>query len=299
MRLSRKRPDRAFTSQLQRRTAGAVMVVVDGGASGSQALEWAAAEAAVRRRALRIVHVVPWLWTADPFGNLITSADEPAMRESAEAVVAEAVERARSVAPSLEVTTHLEATAPGAVAEAVTNETLIAIGRRLRGGWLGWLGRFAGSAAERVAQRTGVPVAVVGLTDQPSRGPSAGRVVVGVDGNAGPASVLGFALRAARRRGTGLTVLHAYDPRHLVTPDALDDALQAWRDAFSDVDVRREFVAATPAQALVAEASGAALVALGPTRHGRLRRILFGSVARDVVRSTSVPVAIVPAPSIS
>ena len=296
MRLSRKRPDRAFTSQLQRRSAGAVMVVVDGGASGSQALEWAAAEAAVRCRALRIVHVVPRLWTADPFGNLITSADEPAMREAAEAVVAEAVEQARSVVPSLEITTHLEATAPGAVAEAVNDETLIAIGRRLRSGLLG---RFAGSPAERVAQRTGVPVAVVGLADHPSRGPSAGRVVVGVDGNAGPASALGFAFRAARRRGTGLTVLHAYDSRHLVTSDALDDALQVWRDAFPDVEVRREFVPATPAQALVAEAPGAAMVVLGPGRHGRLRRTLFGSVARDVVRSASVPVAIVPAPSVS
>ena len=49
---------------------------------------------------------------------------------------------------------------------------------------------------------------MIGLSDQAAVGPSLGRVVVG---EGGP-QALGFAFRAARRRGTGVTIVDATPP---------------------------------------------------------------------------------------
>ena len=285
----------AETPVLVGQKAATVTVVVDGGRSGWDALEWAAAEADVRGRALRIVHVFTWPWSLDPFGNLTVGVADAHARQAAESVLDEAVERARSAAPSLQITTQLQSAAQGAVVHPRTPEDLIVVGRRLR---LGRLDRLATASARRLALNSTVPVAVVGLVGENSRGPSTGRVLVGVNDKAGPAAALDFAFRAARRRGIGLTVLHASEARDHAASDVVDNALRVWRDAFPDVNVRQKLVPGPAAQALVEESSGAALVVLGSPNRGRLRRALFGSVARDVLGSTAGPVAIVRPPSV-
>lgn len=81
--------------------------------------------------------------------------------------------------------------------------------------------------------------------------------MVGVDGSdlSGPA--IGFALRAAVRRGIGLTALHAWTPRppadlgglgddetaaEAVERRRLDDALARWREWFPAVDIASKLV---------------------------------------------------------
>jgi nucleotide-binding universal stress UspA family protein len=243
------------------RETATVTVVVDGSTSGWDALEWAAAEASVRDHGLRIVHIVNWPWALDPFGNLTVGVGDSHVRQQAEAVLDEAVQRARSVSSSLAITTRLQM---GTVIPESSD--LVVVGRRLRGR----------------ALRTKDSVAVVGLVGEGSRGPSTGRVVVGVDGKSGSAAALEFAFRAAERRGLGLTVMHA-----------VDVALTSWRDAFPGVEVQNKVVDGPAAPALVAESAGAALVVLGAPKHGRLHRVLFGSVARDVLRFVRSPVAVI------
>ncbi len=271
-------------------TAATVTAVVDGSSYGWDALDWAAAEAAVRGRALRIVHVLTWPWSLDPFGNLTVGVADRHVRETAQSVLDAAVERARSVAPSLQVTAELQVADQGTSVRPQGPDDLIVVGRQLR---LGRLDRLAAASARRLALRSSVPVIVVRLADAESHGPSTGRVLVGLDGDAGTARILDFAFRAARRRGIGLTVLHVSGIRDQVASENVDNALRLWRAAFPDVNVQIKIAPGLPAQALVDESSGAALVVLGSPKHGRLHQALFGSVAGGVLRSAGSPVVIV------
>lgn len=268
-------------------TAATVTVVVDGSSSGWDALDWAAADADVRDRALRIVHVITWPWSLDPFGNLTVGIADRQVRETAQSVLDEAVERARSVAPSLQITAQLQVADQGTSVRPRGPDDMIVVDRQLR------VGRLAPGSARRLALRSSVPVTVVKLADAESHGPSTGRVLVGLDGETGTRAILDFAFRAARRRGIGLTVLHAAGIRDQAAGDAVANTLRLWQLAFPDVSVRVKIVPGSPAQALVDESSGAALVVLGSPKHGRVHQALFGSVAGDVLRYAGSPVAIV------
>jgi len=86
--------------------SGSVLVAVNGKERGWDALEWAAAEAASRQCALRIVHAFrssPLL--VDPLGTLV---DEWKAIEAASGVLTDAVNHARAVAPTLQVTAHMQ-----------------------------------------------------------------------------------------------------------------------------------------------------------------------------------------------
>ena len=138
-------------------------------------------------------------------------------------------------------------------------------------------------------------MAVIGLTSPYAPGSSAGRVVVGVDGNGGPQPVLGFAFRAARRRGTGLTIVHAtcVDRR-----SDIEETVRVWQMAYPDVDVRWSVTTGPADSAILAESAGAALTVIGSTTHGWLRRLLYGSTACTVQRLARGPVVVVGADTV-
>ena len=120
---------------------------------------------------------------------------------------------------------------------------------------------------------------MIGLSDQAAVGPSLGRVVVG-DG--GP-QALGFAFRAARRRGTGVTIVDATPP---------NGDLETWcgsRMAYPEVDVRWRIARGPADGAVLAESAAAALTVLGPVR----RRRISGSTSDDVLRLARGPVVMV------
>jgi nucleotide-binding universal stress UspA family protein len=278
--------------------AGPVLVAVDARPGSWDALEWAAAEAAARACALRIVHAVAWpREVLDPFGGAAGSPWDLAAQRAAELVLDEAAGRARAVEPALAVTTHLAA---GPAASAVLREgrrdALIVVGASHRADRRGPL--RAGSVSWPVAHRASGPVVVVELSGPVSRGPSAGRVVVGPGGPAQPAGVLGFAFRAARRRGAGLTALHAGTGAGPVAGDAwITDALRPWRAAFPDVPVIERVVAGPAGPALAAESAGAALLVIGAGPGGRWRRSARSPELRAAVLLARCPVAIVRIPS--
>lgn len=284
-----------------------MLVAVDDIASGWEPLEWATAEAAARRSALRIVHAITWpLLRVDAFGLPFANQLGGGEAEVAELVVSQAANHARVIAPEVEVTTHLQAgPTSAAVLREAHQDALIVLGRerlaRRRGS-------FTRSATWSVARHASCPVAVVDLLNQPSPGPSTGRVVVMVDGAEEPTAALGFAFRSAQRRGVGVTALRTSMPpipddleARIPDPAAaeplggrtVEDALRRCRAAFPEVDVRQQLVATPAGQALVAESTGAALVVLSSRAHRRTRRALLGAAERTVLRSTHSPVAIV------
>jgi nucleotide-binding universal stress UspA family protein len=245
----------------------------------------------------------------DALGVVALNRLESGAREAAELVVERAACDARLIAPELVVTTHLQ---EGAVGSAILREgrrdALIVLGRARSSGLLRPL---SGSPAWQVARHAACPVAVIGLGNDAPPGPSAARVVVGVDGTEGSTAALGFAFRAALRRGVGVTALHAWLPRHPADVEGkvddldsgqslrhhmFDAALTIWRDAFPEVDVQPKLVAAPVGPALLAESAAAALLVVGSSGHGRVHGTFFGSVGHTVLRSAHSPVAVVRGP---
>jgi nucleotide-binding universal stress UspA family protein len=289
-------------------TGHSIAVAVNGGSSGWQALDWAAAEAAARRSTLRIVHVVvPPTVMSDPLGGAGPVWIDVGASEAGALVLEEAVRRAQQITPESVVTASLTCGALAAAISATSHDnalTVIGRGRPRRVGMT--------AASRRIARNVAGPLAIVELDEERQSGPSAGRVVIGIDGSAGPHAAVAYAFQAAARRGVGLTAIHACNAwitplqeradkcrsldslRRLAT---IDDVLQTYRDAHPNVDVRRRFVHDSPSTALVAESKAAALLVIGVQPRGRLPRVL-GSVARAALGRAACPIAMISASSL-
>ncbi len=256
---------------------GPVIVLVDNPRADADTLDWAAAEAAARGSELRIVHAFRWPHLLDPFGNLTVDLRA---RGTAEAVVVAAGRRARRIASSLRITTWVY---PGPAAAALVSEArkagraLVVVGHDRRSG------RLERSLTRRVARRTTASVAVIGLSDRADVGPSLGRVVVGVT-DSNPQQALGFAFQAARRRGTGVTIVDA-----TTWGRGLEDVVRSWQMAYPGIDVRWRCALGPADGAVLAESAAAALTVLGPDRHARLR----ASASENVLRLARGPVVMV------
>lgn len=139
-------------------------------------------------------------------------------------------------------------------------------------------------------------------------------VVVGVDGSAGSAGALSWALDHARRRGGSVRVVMAWDypslammPTPVGNPVPPPDAMEAAAEATlaqllgplrssAGVEVAEVVTRGPAAQVLVTQATdvGADLVVVGNRGAGRVRSVLLGSVSRKVATSAPCPVAVIP-----
>jgi nucleotide-binding universal stress UspA family protein len=147
-------------------------------------------------------------------------------------------------------------------------------------------------------------------------------VVVGVDGSAGSAEALRWALAEARLRKSPLRAVHAWmfgyvggtidgypslggsldaygslgiDPGdlHRAAEDLLDRALA---DAGADtegVEIERQVVQGSAAEALLAAADENDLLVVGSRGHGGFAELLLGSVSQQCVHHAPCPVVVV------
>lgn len=277
-------------------TPGAVLVALDGDPAGRPALEWAAAEAAVRGSALHVrrsvpspllavspwvwAHHSPWLWTYQPE---VAEAALAAGRDE----LAAAVRAAHEVVPALDVSTDLVAGAAPASGLGLANgAALVVVGRPRRSRWQAATVR---AALRPRRGRRRLPVVVVDLAGHAVDGPSAGRVVVALGARDDPAPVLETAFRAAARRGVGLTLLHAWGRG--IVPDVVDEVLGPYRDVFPEVGVHARPVTSL-VRGLAEESRGAALVVVAAP--GRPTDVVGRVVIRRVVRTVTGPVVLVP-----
>lgn len=265
-----------------------VLVGVDGSRGALHALGLAAAEAALRRLPLRIVHVA--------------RTDS----RSGRATVADACARVLRRYPSLAVDVQVLRGRPGpALVEESGHAAMTVVGCRGVGDHAGPL---AGSVSSHVACRGHGPVVVVrGDRYQPT-----GRcVVVGVDGSVGcePAIGLAFEEAAIRRVPVRATLVWVHPPLAdlgAVAPpgcslaDAereatgdLEAALAGWRHKYPDVLVEPVLVHSRhPARKLLAATVDADLIVVGG-RHWGMRGLLGGSVRHTLVHHAQCPVAVV------
>ncbi|MDB5093882.1 MAG: universal stress protein [Candidatus Eremiobacteraeota bacterium] len=190
------------------------------------------------------------------------------------------------------------------------NATAIAVGTR---GLSGLAGLLVGSYADGLLRIAHIPVIVVS-EGMSSRAPELHRIVVGVDASPPSEGAAVFAVALSLHRNVRLvfcTVVEAhdgvvgaygYDPipyLHEIRPsarDALDAGLQYANavDVYPDTEIVDAHAAATGLlEASRRQRADAIVVGTHGRRH--LDRVLLGSTAEALVRSSDVPVIVVPA----
>ena len=189
------------------------------------------------------------------------------------------------------------ASAPGASA--------VVVGRRGLGNAASAL---VGSVSNRLATEARCPVIVVGESQAPATGP----IVVGVDGSEFGTAALRFALHEAALRQTSVRAVAAFDFLHPVfrsdpelarrmqagtEAEVADTITTAHRAATSpavaSVEVEQVVVEGRAAEAIVDNAGDAQLIVVGTHGKGLVRRVLLGSVSRQVLNDADRPVAVV------
>ncbi|SDE59318.1 universal stress protein [Pseudonocardia oroxyli] len=283
---------------------GSVVVGVDGSASGSEAVCWAAREAARRRVGLRLVSALV-LPEPNHLGNPgLGTSYKRTMTEAAEQVLADAVALARGVEPGLEMHSELRSgfAIPVLLAES-DRAGLVVVGSRGLGGFTGLL---VGSVAIALAARGASPVVVV--RGDAEEGPDDVRpVVVGVDGSPVSEEALALAFEEAALHRAPLLALHTWqdDVVELGIAPLVDwngveaeehallaERLAGWAEKYPDVEVRRRVVRDRPAAELVDLSRSARLVVVGSRGRGGVRGLVLGSVSHALVHHAQCPVLV-------
>ncbi|MGP4100197.1 universal stress protein [Nonomuraea sp. KM90] len=265
-----------------------VVVGVDDSEASLRAVEWAAAEAERRGRPLEIVHAFIWPLLKAPLGPAPGAPPEGGLRHAAERVVATALDRARAVAPGIEVTTDMPEGDPlSALLRRSHQAGLLVVGSR-------GLGEVGGLLLSSVGARLGVvahcPVVVVREPATP-RGP----VVAGIAGHGESEALLPFAFAHAARTGNDLVLAHvgpdgSADPSPTVLPE---ETLTKWQELFPSVTTVQKSLTGHPGKALMHAASAASLLVVGSHHRRELSALVHGSVSQAVLHHATCPVAIV------
>jgi nucleotide-binding universal stress UspA family protein len=282
-----------------------IVVGVDGSRTALEAVSWAVREAALRGVTLRVVHVMP-AWPLE------MSEDSPHadvgrwMRDGAEAMLTDALERVREEGGGVEAESALVPGEPrSALIEAAKDARLLVVGNHGLGGFRGML---LGSVALGVSGHPACPVAVVRRT--PER--SYGEVVVGVDDSPAAAEAVGFAFAEASLRGADLRAVHAWnrpvtggDPFALVDAEeaarderrVLTGALAGWGERHPDVKVTEQLEYGHPVDVLRDASVRADLLVVGSRGRGDLAGLLLGSVSHSLLHHAVCPMVVTPAPA--
>lgn len=284
----------------------AIVVGVDGSPDSLRAVRWAADEAALRKRPLRVVHAVAaWLQERDVDMRL-TSVREWLLVGGQEVVNA-AVEVARERAPGIDAEGEV---VPGGAArtlvERARDAAMVVVGSHGTGTLTGLL---LGSTALQVVTHAASPTVVVRNVEPVARR----EVAVGVDGLpvGEPAVAFAFeeaALREARLRavhvwsdpattGPGGTTPLVYDPGTVTAEHTrwLNEALAPWREKYPEVDVVVEVVeSGRPARILSGVSARSDLLVVGTRGRGGFTGLLLGSVSHALLYHAHCPLAVIP-----
>lgn len=297
-------------------TPSGIVVGVDGSESSLAAVRWAARDAQMRKVDLRLVHVVtpvshttssPWAGVPAPADNSRLKLERYASRRVTESARRTAFDE---VSPDFRHRIQSDVLT-GSVVSTLTDYAehadMLVVGRRGRNP----LARAVfGSTSSGVVQHARCPVAVIHDDESPvARSPMA-PVVVGIDGTPASEPATAVAFDEASRRGVDLIALHAWNdegPLHFGRPghapiefaesraheeQILAERLAGWRSRYPDVPVHEVVVTDRPVPRLLEQAEAAQLLVLGGHSHGRLARMLLGSVSSAVVTAAHVPVII-------
>lgn len=290
---------------------GPIVVGYDGSDSSNEALDWAMAEAKVRHRPVRIVHVVNSAAGAVAGWGITAPPDHDLLVKVGEQTVASAVSRMQASWPDTTVDTRI-LVGPSAkgILDHLVGADMVVVGSR---GLSTFSELLLGSTGLVLAGHAPCPVVVLReRTDASESTPNAGRVVVGVDGSELSEQAVAFAFDYASAHGTGVTAVHAWSVPYYEVPGrggpftreledeaqaeelrALSESIAGWREKYPDVDVQQSLVHGDSKQALVDASSGAALLVVGSRGRGGFRSLMLGSVSHAALHHAHCPVAVV------
>ncbi|MFD5835913.1 universal stress protein [Streptomyces collinus] len=287
--------------------SGLVVVGVDGSASSLAAVEVAAREARLRAAGLRVVHAFVWPATHVPLEPSQLGPPGGGLRNMADRLVTEAVERARAVAPDVDTSHGVVTAEPLTVLEAQSRAAeLVVVGSRGMGGFVGLL---VGSTAVHLAAHGSCPVLVV--REQPHVD---GPIVLGVDGSAAGQKAVDFAFAEAALHDAPLVALHTWttwnapmpapqDPSlpYANPPGALtggeerllSEALAGHQERYPGVPVEHKVVHGGTRESLIEASRSAQLMVVGARGRGGFAGLLLGSVSQALLHHAHCPVAVV------
>ena len=267
-----------------------IAVGFDGTQPASVALNWTAERAARQPCRVEIIAV---------------NAPDPFTDEVVEVTLDEAERRLRSVAASAEVTARsVQGRMPEALLHAAREADLLVIGahhrRPVRSALTGW-------RPLRTVSRSELPIVVVPDDWTDADGP----VLVGVDDDDSSSAAVEFAAAEAVAAGVGLTLLHAWQMPTptmdgsvalLASPIAekaahrrvLDGACEQVLASQPGLKVEWTLVRDNPSAALLMEARRSSLLVVGTHHRGLFASAFLGSVGRDALVESRIPVCVVP-----
>jgi nucleotide-binding universal stress UspA family protein len=283
-----------------------IVVGVDESALAGQAVRWAAEQAALEGRSVRLVRAVrPVPSGRSDHAMPVQPGTFTSLRLHSEALLRQAHELAHRVAPDVEIEEQLEVTDPRTLLIDLAREAhLVVLGSRGRGPALSHL---FGSVGISVARHAACPVVV----HRPSHpGLVRDGVVVAVDATADSVGILEFAFRQASLRRLPIQVLHyARDPQPALLGSPLaGTSLGEWDDLalaevmaglgerYPDVHVRVRTAPGEPGKDAARVANRADLLVVGTHHRGVLERVVGGSVSTAILEHATCPVAVVPVP---
>ncbi len=303
----------------QRALDGPVVVGVDGSEASQQALKWAAAYAAHGSVQLVVVlarshHVsvpsvtsVPvWPW---PVVNVPDPRDAAQDKQLLTEIVAATIDEALELEPQ---TVVVEGPAIQGIIDVATKvgASLVVTGRRGLGGFKRLM---LGSVSDEVARYA--PCSVV-VTSKEMQWEAKPVIVVGIDGSADGDAALIWAAAEARRTGSALHVVHAWEYPEVpagslagTVPWLGDDgaeltkhAQQTLQEALarcgvesSDLDLTTEATSGYPSEVLTntARDQQAELLVVGTRGLGGFAKLVLGSVAHQCLHHGGCPVAVI------
>ncbi|WP_148613196.1 universal stress protein [Nocardioides rubriscoriae] len=291
---------------------GSITVGLDGPDSSdgsSAALAWAAREASLEARQLRLAHStrahVPWTAAESELVELSEAAEEQGER-----VLDAAVGWVTRHHPTLWVTTmHLHDHPARDLVRMSHDAAMVVLGSRGRSAIVAMLDGSVGAA---VASRAECPVVVVRSPDDRGTG-----VVCAVEGTGDAHQVVEFGLRYASLHRLPLAVLRCHASSDGSSPDLVavradvptddDRGIAEIRrlvgevvgdlaQKFPDVDLTLELEHGRVRSVLPRRTRTADLVVVGRTRHHGVLSLLHPAVAGPLVEHASGTIAVVPVP---
>ncbi len=272
----------------------------DSSAPSSNAVLWAADEAARLGAELRIVSCYSKPVGSDPWIRS-DAFDFDVMAERTRSDLSAVAQIVAERHPDLAVETVAALGDPGTeLVKQAAGSSLIVVGTTGGGAVRSFL---LGSVAHAVAHDASCPAVLVPNTDL--RAPT-NRIVVGTDGSLSSAAAVDWATDEAELRDAELVVVHAWHyPYHIKHTEShgrdatrvdaalvLEEAVIASREQRRG-PVRGELVENDAAAALLEVAGDADLVVVGSRGRGGFRALLFGSVARAVSQHAACPTVVV------
>lgn len=289
---------------------GPVVAGFNGTPGSRLAVRWAAREAALRGRTLRLVHAF-----SAPLAELTRvhlpgeTLDLDTLRRQAEEDLQAAANESVQTWPALAVETTVQTGSPATVLQAAAEQGHMLVLGPARHGWPHRV--LLGSTTAELMRTVRVPVILVG--SEPAADAAAGHVVVGADGSPSSARAVGFAFDFAARHEVELLAVLAWDelPSDAMPPTGvwkwldwgdvfgacereLAESLAGWQEQYPDVVLHTQVTTAElPTAFLLRLSTAADFVIVG--RHGRaaLRHALVGSTSEALAHYASCPVAIV------